>query len=358
MNAEIYDALVIGAGFAGLTAARDLANDGKRVLIIEARDRIGGRTWYRPFADTSHHIEMGGGWVDTHNTAIMQEIKRYDIKLAETPVAENFVSVLGGQRHPSPFPLSSDDVLGLERGIFRILTDARRFDPNTALDLQDAADLDIPLEAYLDALELPYNVRQLMGAWNRANTGCEESDVSALHPLSWFESLGGSVLAHWQFPSHTFADGTASLARVLLEDAACDISLNSPVEVVTHTAAHVEVTTNGGDRFRGTRSRHRRPLELLERHRVCAHSCHPPSNPARGSDTREPPRSSGPSPLGFRTSCRESASAPRRSTSSPPSIRLTTVISLWASPRVSADLTSPTRRQSKPLCACLRPRPA
>jgi NADPH-dependent 2,4-dienoyl-CoA reductase/sulfur reductase-like enzyme len=40
-----YNVIVIGAGFTGLTAARDLSTAGKSVLLIEARDRIGGRTW-------------------------------------------------------------------------------------------------------------------------------------------------------------------------------------------------------------------------------------------------------------------------------------------------------------------------
>ena len=42
---KVYDVIVIGAGFTGLSAARDLSTAGKSVLIIEARDRIGGRTW-------------------------------------------------------------------------------------------------------------------------------------------------------------------------------------------------------------------------------------------------------------------------------------------------------------------------
>ena len=42
---QFYDVIVIGGGFAGLSAARDLSTAGKSVLIVEARDRIGGRTW-------------------------------------------------------------------------------------------------------------------------------------------------------------------------------------------------------------------------------------------------------------------------------------------------------------------------
>lgn len=40
-----YDAIVIGGGFAGVTAARELQAQGKRTLILEARDRLGGRAW-------------------------------------------------------------------------------------------------------------------------------------------------------------------------------------------------------------------------------------------------------------------------------------------------------------------------
>ena len=44
--------MVVGAGFAGLTAARDIAAAGRSVVVVEARDRVGGRVW---------NHELGGG---------------------------------------------------------------------------------------------------------------------------------------------------------------------------------------------------------------------------------------------------------------------------------------------------------
>ena len=45
MNSTRYDVIVIGAGFAGLTAARELSNSGRRVLILEARERECSAGW-------------------------------------------------------------------------------------------------------------------------------------------------------------------------------------------------------------------------------------------------------------------------------------------------------------------------
>jgi monoamine oxidase len=251
MNGEIYDALVVGGGFAGLTAARDLAGDGKRVLLVEARDRIGGRAWYRTFADTDHGVEMGGGWVSKQfNLALMREIERYGIPLTEAPVGETQIAVLGGRSYPSLHPLTQEDFIGLELALYPILRDARRIDPATPIDEQDLADLDVPVDQYLDALDLPPRVRGIAGAWNRTNTGCEEADVSALQLLSWFPSLNGSALSACGFPSHRFTNGTIELQQALLDDARCDAAFNAPVESVTQTGDLVEVRVGGGETYR------------------------------------------------------------------------------------------------------------
>lgn len=53
--------IVIGAGVSGLTAARDLAVGGADVTVLEARDRIGGRTWTADVAGA--RIDLGGSWI-------------------------------------------------------------------------------------------------------------------------------------------------------------------------------------------------------------------------------------------------------------------------------------------------------
>jgi len=55
------DVIVIGAGMAGLTAARALAEAGLKVLIIEAQDRIGGRIWTKHIGDEA--IELGAEFI-------------------------------------------------------------------------------------------------------------------------------------------------------------------------------------------------------------------------------------------------------------------------------------------------------
>ncbi|THY91357.1 monoamine oxidase N, partial [Aureobasidium pullulans] len=57
---ELYDVIVVGAGYCGLTAARDAALSGLKVLLLEARDRIGGRSWSSNIE--GYPFEMGGTW--------------------------------------------------------------------------------------------------------------------------------------------------------------------------------------------------------------------------------------------------------------------------------------------------------
>ena len=56
------DVAVVGAGLAGLTAARELRKRGREVVVLEAQDRVGGRTLNHTFDDGTV-VEIGGQWV-------------------------------------------------------------------------------------------------------------------------------------------------------------------------------------------------------------------------------------------------------------------------------------------------------
>ncbi|KEF54105.1 uncharacterized protein A1O9_09900 [Exophiala aquamarina CBS 119918] len=81
-----YDVVVIGAGYCGLVAARDLSITGKKVLLIEGRDRIGGRTFTYDFLQ--HKVELGGTWIHWGQPNLWSEISRYGLEqsLAESKV--------------------------------------------------------------------------------------------------------------------------------------------------------------------------------------------------------------------------------------------------------------------------------
>jgi monoamine oxidase len=58
-----WDVVIIGAGVSGLAAASELRKSGLSVLILEARDRVGGRTWTRHEPDLSAPIELGAEFI-------------------------------------------------------------------------------------------------------------------------------------------------------------------------------------------------------------------------------------------------------------------------------------------------------
>src|SRR5689334_18476887 len=73
----MHDAIVVGGGLAGVSAARELRRQGREVLLLEARDRLGGRTWTSRFGETP--IELGGGWVHWHQPHTWSELLRHGL---------------------------------------------------------------------------------------------------------------------------------------------------------------------------------------------------------------------------------------------------------------------------------------
>lgn len=95
--------LVVGAGFAGLAAADELARSGVEVEVFEARDRVGGRVWSVPFAGAT--VERGAEFILPHDRTVLAVVERLGLELVRK-------GTLYGNREPrgGSWPVSAADV--------------------------------------------------------------------------------------------------------------------------------------------------------------------------------------------------------------------------------------------------------
>ncbi|MFD9977576.1 flavin monoamine oxidase family protein [Streptomyces sp. NPDC059017] len=82
-----HDVIVLGAGLAGLVAARDLAAGGADVLVLEARDRVGGRVEQTTLPD-GRLVQLGGEVVGRAHTAYRELAAELGLTLVPSYVAE------------------------------------------------------------------------------------------------------------------------------------------------------------------------------------------------------------------------------------------------------------------------------
>ncbi len=92
------DVAIVGAGLAGLAAARKLAADGADVVVLEARDRVGGRTVGHTFANGCA-VEMGGQWIGRDHTEMLRLVAELGLDTFATFDDGHGQTVFGGQRY-------------------------------------------------------------------------------------------------------------------------------------------------------------------------------------------------------------------------------------------------------------------
>jgi monoamine oxidase len=80
---EVYDVVIVGAGLSGLNAARILAKAGKKILVLEAQDRVGGRTWSEPIGEKDF-IDIGGQWIGKGHDQMYRLVAEAGLKIFPT----------------------------------------------------------------------------------------------------------------------------------------------------------------------------------------------------------------------------------------------------------------------------------
>jgi pseudooxynicotine oxidase len=245
----MYDVIVVGGGFAGVTAARGAAQRGCSVLLLEARDRLGGRTW--TYQWNGSRIEYGGAWVHWHQPHTWSEITRAGLKVelgADSQVAAWYV---GDQRRSAT--IGERDAI-VRRGWDRFVDGVETalplpHDPLFALD--ELARFDrLTIAERLDQLTLSDEERDVLAAELESLAHAPLTEAGAVSVLRW-HALSGYSLALAQFTGGrvTMADGTRALIESIAGSAPFDRRLETPVEAIVQRGGQVEVSTRDGRGF-------------------------------------------------------------------------------------------------------------
>lgn len=245
---ESVDVVVIGAGFAGAIAARESAEAGNRVLVLEGRDRTSGRTWYRKFAGKEQGVEVGGTWVAPDQQPFVKaEIDRYGVELFQSPAPQAYGWGIDGEISRLPFPIPAEEWPGIERAMARINQDADRIrlfeEPLGQAGLED---LDIPFTEYVEMLGLAPKSRDFILAWPTFYFGSYPDKLSALHVLSWVAAFG-SCTGWFTLLADKFVGGTSGFVDKILSESGVEVRLSTPVMQVQDDGDQVRVTTRSGD---------------------------------------------------------------------------------------------------------------
>ena len=249
-DANRYDVIVIGAGFAGLFAARDLTDQGNSVLVLEARDRLGGRTFSTKFPGTDLDVELGGQYVLLQYWPLIKaELERYDVELHYLGEVDEYPTLLNGQHFPGPSPVPIEQIFELERAAVHCIRAASRITTGMPLDQQNLADLDIPFADFLAPLDLPAETHDYITSLGGQLSFRYPEEGSALHFLNTLAGFDLSPLSLWGATS-TYIRTGPFLEQVAAE--AGEVRLACPVASVDQTGDDVVVTTTDGETIRAS----------------------------------------------------------------------------------------------------------
>ena len=183
---------MVGAGFAGLTAARELTRRGLDVVVLEGRDRVGGRSHTGAVAGLP--VDLGGTFVGPTQDAVIELAA--ELGCPTTPTyrdGKNLINWRGSVRsYSGTIPaLSLGGLLNVGRVRWQFARVARRVPVGEPWTAPQAAKLDaMSLHDWLRSVRASSTTLDLMAIMARVTWGAEPDEVSMLHAVRYVKAAG------------------------------------------------------------------------------------------------------------------------------------------------------------------------
>lgn len=243
--------VVIGAGFAGLTAARELVRNGFETVVLEGRDRVGGRSSTTTLAGVP--VDLGGTFVGPTQDAVLALAAELGCPTIPTfHDGANLIRWRGKVRsYQGTIPkLSLIGLADIGRIRWQFERIARDIDLAQPWLAPRAEKLDSQtLDGWLRSVGATSTARALMAIMARVTWGAEPDDVSMLHAVRYVKAAGGldrmlDVVGGAQ--QDHFPAGTQQIAEKMAAELSDRVRLNATVSRIEWSDGAVAVTSSAG----------------------------------------------------------------------------------------------------------------
>jgi monoamine oxidase len=244
------DVAVVGAGLAGLTAARELDRAGRSVVVLEARDRVGGRTLNQPIGE-GQIVEMGGQWTGPTQDRVQALAAELGVETFPTYNDGDTLAFIAGKRYrysgelPRMNPLALGDFV---QSVLRFDRLAKRVPVERPWAAPHAERLDgTTLDSWLRHVCKTKRARAILGAYLGGLLSEETPSHSLLHALFYvhsatdFETISAIEGGAQQ---DRFVGGSQLISIRLAESLREPVRLDSPVHGITQNGEGVTVISD------------------------------------------------------------------------------------------------------------------
>ncbi|GAB7361490.1 hypothetical protein MBLNU230_g1546t1 [Neophaeotheca triangularis] len=250
----MFDVIIVGAGLSGLQAAWSAKQAGLSTIVVEARNRVGGKVWSEPTLGGLGKADLGAAWVNTnHQPRIAAYLRQFGLETVEQRLTGTaVVQVKKGEREEFPFGITPNFTPDEKRNLefIRDHIEAESQSPGPPKQEDDQ----VTLDQYVRKLGATAQTAQMVNIWSRVMHGVESTEQSAAWFIDYCRRNKGLLAIRKDDPDggnyqRLFA-GTQSIAEGVADLLGREnIRLGSPVASIANDKNHVTVTTNNGDVF-------------------------------------------------------------------------------------------------------------